>query len=58
MKATVLKKHGGTDQSSLVDLLSPQPAKNEVLIWVHAIGIYPTDIYVRQNIGLDYIFNW
>ncbi len=57
MKAIVLKSQGDVDQLAVAELPIPKPQKDEVLIKVHAIGINPTDVYARQNIGLDYIFN-
>lgn len=57
MKAIILKSQGDVDQLAAVELPVPKPGKDEVLIKVHAIGINPTDIYARQNIALDYIFN-
>lgn len=57
MKAIILKTQGDVDQLAVAELPIPTPEKDEVLIKVRAIGINPTDIYVRQNIGLNYIFN-
>uniref|UniRef100_F4C2P8 NADPH:quinone reductase n=1 Tax=Sphingobacterium sp. (strain 21) TaxID=743722 RepID=F4C2P8_SPHS2 len=57
MKAVILKKQGGVDQLSVAELPIPVPSKDELLIKVYAIGINPTDIYARQNVALNYIFN-
>lgn len=57
MKAIILKSQGDVDQLTIAELPVPKPKKNEVLLKVRAIGINPTDVYARQNIALDYIFN-
>lgn len=57
MKAIILKSQGDVDQLTVAELPVPKPKKNEVLLKVRAIGINPTDVYARQNIALDYIFN-
>lgn len=57
MKAIILKSQGDVDQLTVAELPVPRPKKNEVLLKVRAIGINPTDVYARQNIALDYIFN-
>lgn len=57
MKAVILKKQGDISQLELKDLPIPSPGKDEVLVKVNSIGINPTDIYARENVALDYIFN-
>ncbi|MDJ1506547.1 NADP-dependent oxidoreductase [Xanthocytophaga agilis] len=57
MKSIILNAHGGVDQLQLREVPIPVANADEVLIKVHAISINPTDIYARQNVALNYIFN-
>jgi NADPH:quinone reductase-like Zn-dependent oxidoreductase len=49
MKAVVLTGHGGMDKLEYRDCPVPRPARDEVLIEVHACGMNNTDVWVREG---------
>ncbi len=49
MKAVVYKDYGGPEVLELIDKDRPAPARDEVLIRVHAAGINPVDARLRSG---------
>jgi NADPH:quinone reductase-like Zn-dependent oxidoreductase len=56
MKAVILKDVGGVENLHLVDLPIPEPFADEILINVKAIGVNPTDTFLRMDRKHHYIF--
>jgi NADPH:quinone reductase-like Zn-dependent oxidoreductase len=56
MKAVILRDVGGVENLHLVELPLPQPGTDEILINVKAIGVNPTDTFLRQDSKHHYIF--
>jgi len=56
MKAVILKGTGGVENLELVDLPLPEPGADEILIHVRAIGVNPTDTFLRKSSKHHYIF--
>lgn len=49
MRAIGLTQYGGPEVLHLVDLPEPEPSAGEVKVRVHAAGINPVDVMVRQG---------
>jgi NADPH:quinone reductase-like Zn-dependent oxidoreductase len=49
MKARLLKEFGNTDQFTMADVPTPDAGPGQVRIRVHAIGINPMDIKIRNG---------
>lgn len=52
----ILKDTGGVENLHLVELPLPQPGVDEILINVKAIGVNPTDTFLRKDRRHHYIF--
>jgi NADPH:quinone reductase-like Zn-dependent oxidoreductase len=50
MRAAAFKEHGGLNVLEVVDLPTPEPQGDEVLIQVKACGLNHLDLWVRQGI--------
>lgn len=50
MKAIQITETGGPDVLKYVELPTPKPGPNEVLVKAHAIGVCMPEIYVRQGV--------
>lgn len=50
MRAILVSKIGGPEQLQMQETPIPKPAKNEVLVRIHAIGINFIDIYFRKGL--------
>jgi NADPH2:quinone reductase len=50
MQAVLLQKHGGPEVLELVEIPTPVPARGEVLVKVHTIGVGKPDVLVRSGI--------
>lgn len=50
MRAILVSKIGGPEQLQMQETPIPKPAKNEVLVRIHAIGINFIDIYFRTGL--------
>ncbi|MGQ0553663.1 MAG: zinc-binding dehydrogenase [Planctomycetota bacterium] len=50
MKAVVIREHGGLDKLLLEDLPRPQPAADEVLVEIKAVGLNHLDTWVRRGL--------
>lgn len=56
MKAMILKKFGGVENFSPVEVPDPQPGKGEVVVRIKAIGVDQIDIKSRKGEGMtDYL---
>ena len=53
MRAIVIEEFGGSDKLQLVDLPTPEPGPEEVLIRVRAAGVGPWDVMTRQGVFGD-----
>ncbi|WP_350275498.1 zinc-binding dehydrogenase [Kribbella sp. HUAS MG21] len=49
MKAVAIKKFGGPDGLSVVDVPAPEPGEGEVLVAVEAIGVGGVDVLIRNG---------
>src|SRR5262250_3749201 len=49
MKAIRVSEYGGPSVLKLVEVPTPQPGPNQVLVRIHAVGINPVDTYLRSN---------
>lgn len=49
MKAVVFNTFGGADVLEVVDLPTPEPAADEVLVRIHAASVNPKDIFIRKG---------
>ena len=49
MKAFVLTRYGGPEATELREVPRPRPAQGEVLVRVHAAGLYPVDFKTREG---------
>ena len=50
MRAIAIEEFGGSDKLQVVDLPTPEPGSDEVLIRVHAAGVGPWDVMSRQGV--------
>lgn len=50
MKAIVYKQYGGPEVLEYVDLPTPEPKENEVLVQIGASGLNPIDTYFRSGV--------
>jgi NADPH2:quinone reductase len=50
MQAILLQKHGGPEVLELVDIPTPVPARGEVLVRIHTIGVGKPDVLVRTGV--------
>jgi NADPH:quinone reductase-like Zn-dependent oxidoreductase len=57
MKAIILKEQGDASNLILTDLPIPEIEPDEVLVRVKAVGINPSDTYIRKLPALNYVFN-
>ena len=53
MRAAAIEEFGGSDKLQLLDLPTPEPGVEEVLIRVHAAGVGPWDVMSRQGVFGD-----
>ncbi len=53
MRAIAIEEFGGSDKLQLVDLPTPEPGAEEVLIRVRAAGVGPWDVMSRQGVFGD-----
>ena len=53
MRAIAIEEFGGSDKLQVVDLPTPEPGPEEVLIRVHAAGVGPWDVMSRQGVFGD-----
>jgi NADPH:quinone reductase-like Zn-dependent oxidoreductase len=53
MRAIAIEEFGGNDKLQLVDLPTPEPGPEEVLIRVRAAGVGPWDVMSRQGVFGD-----
>lgn len=53
MRAIAIEEFGGSDKLQLVDLPTPEPGSDEVLIRVRAAGVGPWDVMSRQGVFGD-----
>ncbi len=53
MKAVRMHSYGGSEVLVYEDVPQPQPAKDEVLIRVHAAGVNPVDWKIRNGYGKE-----
>ena len=53
MRVIAIKEFGSSDKLQIVDLPTPEPGPDEVLIRVHAAGVGPWDVMSRQGIFGD-----
>ncbi len=53
MRAIAIEEFGSSDKLQLVDLPTPEPGSDEVLIRVHAAGVGPWDVMSRQGVFGD-----
>ena len=53
MRTIAIEEFGGSDKLQLVDLPTPEPGAEEVLIRVHAAGVGPWDVMSRQGVFGD-----
>ncbi|HCF27656.1 MAG TPA: NADPH:quinone reductase [Cyanobacteria bacterium UBA11049] len=53
MKAVRMHSYGGSEVLIYEDVPQPQPAKDEVLIRVHAAGVNPVDWKIRNGYGKE-----
>lgn len=51
MRAMVIHQFGGRDQLQPADLPTPVPGRREVLIRVHAAGVNPVDVKIREGLA-------
>jgi NADPH2:quinone reductase len=49
MKAIQVKRTGGPDALTLVDLPTPEPKADEAVVRIHAIGVNFIDVYFREG---------
>lgn len=49
MRAFVLKRYGGPEETELCDVPQPEPGPRELLIRVHAAGLNPVDYKTRRG---------
>lgn len=49
MQAYVMHRYGGPGQAGLARVGKPQPAADEVLVQVHAVGLNPVDYKIREG---------
>lgn len=49
MKAIVIEEFGGPEVMKLVDVPTPEPNANQVLVRLHVAGINPVDTYIRAG---------
>ena len=54
MRAIQISSKGGPDVLELKDLPEPEPAENELLVQVEAIGVNYRDVYEREGRGAAY----
>ena len=50
MRAVVVDEHGGLDRLQLVDRDRPEPAADEVLVRMKAVGLNHLDLWVRKGV--------
>lgn len=50
MKAIVVESFGEMDVMDLREIPTPQPAKDQILVKVEAIGVNPVDTYIRSGV--------
>jgi len=50
MKAIVFESYGGPEVLKVQEVKKPEPASNDVLVKVHAIGINPVETYIRAGL--------
>ena len=50
MKAIIIRKYGKTDVLELAEIPKPESGVNQVLVKVHAAGINPIDLKMREGI--------
>ena len=49
MRAFVLLRYGGPEQTALTDVPQPSPGAGELLVRVHAAGLNPVDFKTRAG---------
>lgn len=49
MKALVFKNYGGLEQVAFVDISTPVPRSDEILVQIHAAGLNPIDNKIRAG---------
>src|SRR4051812_11289773 len=57
MKAVRIHHFGGADQLIYEEVPTPEPGPEEVLVRVHAAGVNPIDLAVRQGKLKDRLFH-
>lgn len=57
MRALVLSRYGGPEQTALTDVPAPSPQAGELLVRVHAAGLNPVDFKTRAG-ALKIIHNY
>jgi NADPH:quinone reductase-like Zn-dependent oxidoreductase len=49
MKGILIKEFGGSEVLAYTDIDDPQPAADQVLIWVHTLGVNFADVKARTG---------
>src|SRR6516165_8188266 len=53
MRAAAFAQHGGLETLQMMDLPTPKPQGDEVLVQVKACGLNHLDLWVRQGLGVS-----